>query len=436
MAVGSLGEEGAVREYLKKAAPRKEGDRRAVEETVRGILEEVRQRGEQAVREYSRRFDGWDPPGFRVAEEEIDRARRTLPTQLLGTIEFAADQVRSFARLQRETLRPLEVEIRPGVILGHRHIPVASVGCYVPGGRYSLIASALMSIVTPKVAGVERIVACAPPRGEGIYPATLVAMAVAGADEIYCLGGVQALAAMAYGIPELKPVDMIVGPGNAYVVEAKRQLFGAVGVDLLAGPTEILILADETADPHVVAADLLGQAEHGPDSPAVLVTTSRTVGERVLQEVEQLIPRLPTQDVVRVAWADRGEIIWVDSEEEAVVVADEYAPEHLEVQTREPAWYLERLRNYGTLFLGEASTVVYSDKAIGTNHILPTGRAARFTGGLWVGKFLKTVTYQRLTREGSVEIARRAAAISEAEGMMAHAYTARLRVERYTKPVS
>ncbi|MDR7562565.1 MAG: histidinol dehydrogenase [Armatimonadota bacterium] len=425
-----------MREYLKQASPRVEEDRRTVEETVRGILEDVRRRGEEAVRAYSRRFDGWDPPHFRVTEEEIERARRALPAHLVEDIAFAAEQVRAFARLQRETLQSLEIELRPGVILGHRHIPVASVGCYVPGGRYPLIASALMSIVTAKVAGVERVVACAPPRGEGIYPATLVAMAVAGADEIYCLGGVQALAAMAYGIPELRPVDMIVGPGNAYVVEAKRQLFGKVGIDLLAGPTEILIIADESADPQVVAADLLGQAEHGPDSPAVLVTTNRDLGMRVLEEVERLIPQLPTQDIVRVSWRDRGEVIWVDSEEEAVAVADEYAPEHLEVQTKNPSWYLERLRNYGTLFLGEESTVVYSDKALGTNHILPTGRAARFTGGLWVGKFLKTVTYQRLSREGSLQIAQRAASISEAEGMMAHAYTARLRMERYTRPVS
>lgn len=422
-----------MREYLKCASPKVEGDRRAIEETVRGILEDVRRRGEEAVREYSRRFDRWDPPRFRVAEEEIERARRALSPELLEDILFAAEQVRSFARLQRETLGPLEVEIRPGVILGHRHIPLTSVGCYVPGGRYPLIASALMSIIPPKVAGVERVVACAPPRGEGIYAATLMAMAVAGADEIYCLGGVQALAAMAYGTPEIRPVDMVVGPGNAYVVEAKRQLFGTVGVDLLAGPTEILVIADDSADPYVVAADLLGQAEHGPDSPAVLVTTSRDIGIRVLEEVERLIPQFPTHEVVRVAWRDRGEVIWVDSEEEAVAVADEYAPEHLEVQTRNPSWYLERLRNYGTLFLGEESTVVYSDKAIGTNHILPTGRAARFTGGLWVGKFLKTVTYQRLSREGSVEVARRAAIISEAEGMRAHAYTARLRMERYAK---
>ncbi len=425
-----------MREYLKRAAPKPEGDRRTVEETVRGILEDVRQRGEEAVREYARRFDGWAPPRFRVSLEEIERARRTLPAQLVEDIAFAAEQVRAFARFQLETLRPLEVETRPGVVLGHRHIPVASVGCYVPGGRYPLIASALMSIIPPKVAGVERVIACAPPRGSGIYPATLVAMAVAGADEIYCLGGVQALAAMAYGIPEIRPVDMIVGPGNPYVVEAKRQLFGTVGVDLLAGPTEILILADDCADPHLVAADLLGQAEHGPDSPAVLVTTSRELGVRVLQEVERLLPQLPTQEIVRAAWRDRGEVIWVDSAEEAVAVADEYAPEHLEVQTKNPLWYLERLRNYGTLCLGEESTVVYSDKAIGTNHILPTGRAARFTGGLWVGKFLKTVTYQRLSREGSVEIARRAAAISEAEGMMAHAYTARLRIARYAEKPS
>lgn len=257
----------------------------------------------------------------------------------------------------------------------------------MPGGRYPLIASALMSIIPPKVAGVERVIACAPPRGRGIYPATLVAMALAGADEVYCLGGVQALAAMAYGISEIRPVDMIVGPGNACGVEAKRQLYGRVGIDLLAGPTEVLVIADDTADPRVVAADLVGQAEHGPDSPAVLVTTSRRLGASVLEEVEVLIGRLPTRDVIERAWRDRGEVIWVDSEEEAARVADEYAPEHLEIQTRDPSWFLGRLRNYGTLLLGEEATVVYSDKVVGTNHILPTGRAARFTGGLWVGMF-------------------------------------------------
>ncbi|MDR7482909.1 MAG: histidinol dehydrogenase [Armatimonadota bacterium] len=425
------GKEAEVREYLKRASPQPAVDRRAVEETVRGILEHVRREGDAAVREYSRRYDRWDPPRFRVMPDEVERARQALPPALIDDIAFTAHQVREFARCQLDTLRPLEVEMRPGVVLGHRHIPVASVGCYVPGGRYPLIASALMSIATPKVAGVERVVACAPPRGEGIYPATLVAMAVAGADEIYCLGGVQALAAMAYGTAEISPVDMIVGPGNQYVVEAKRQLFGVVGVDLLAGPTEILVIADHTADPHVVAADLLGQAEHDPASPAVLVTTSRELGTRVLAEIAQLLPTLPTAEVIGISWRDRGEVVVVDSDDEAAAVADEYAPEHLEVQTRNPDWYLQRLRNYGTLFLGEESTVVYSDKAVGTNHILPTGRAARFTGGLWVGKFLKTVTYQRLTREGSLEIARRAAAIAAAEGMEAHVYTARLRLRRY-----
>ncbi|MDR7537582.1 MAG: histidinol dehydrogenase, partial [Armatimonadota bacterium] len=373
------GKEAEVREYLKRASPQPAVDRRAVEETVRGILEHVRREGDAAVREYSRRYDRWDPPRFRVMPDEVERARQALPPALIDDIAFTAHQVREFARCQLDTLRPLEVEMRPGVVLGHRHIPVASVGCYVPGGRYPLIASALMSIATPKVAGVERVVACAPPRGEGIYPATLVAMAVAGADEIYCLGGVQALAAMAYGTAEISPVDMIVGPGNQYVVEAKRQLFGVVGVDLLAGPTEILVIADHTADPHVVAADLLGQAEHDPASPAVLVTTSRELGTRVLAEIAQLLPTLPTAEVIGISWRDRGEVVVVDSDDEAAAVADEYAPEHLEVQTRNPDWYLQRLRNYGTLFLGEESTVVYSDKAVGTNHILPTGRAARFT---------------------------------------------------------
>jgi sulfopropanediol 3-dehydrogenase len=340
-----------VREYLKRAAPPAEGDRRAVEETVRDILEHVRREGEAAVREYSRRYDGWDPPRFRVTPDDVERARRELPQTLLEDIAFTAGQVREFARHQLSTLRSLEVETRPGVVLGHRHIPVASVGCYVPGGRYPLIASALMSIVTPKVAGVDGVVACAPPRGRGIYPATLVAMAVASADEIYCLGSVQALAALAYGTTEIAPVDMIVGPGNQYVVEAKRQLFGVVEVDLLAGPTEILVIADHTADPHVVAADLLGQAAHDPASPAVLVTTSRELGMQVLAAIEQLMLTLPTAEVIRISWRDRGEVVWVDSDDEAAAVADEYAPEHLEVQTRNPDWYLQRLRNYGTLFL-------------------------------------------------------------------------------------
>ncbi len=420
-----------MREYLKRAQERTEADRRQIEETVRGILEHVRRDGDAAVREYSRRFDGWDPPRFRVDPGAVEEARRALPSTLLDDMEFSAHQIREFARRQRETMAEIEVETLPGVILGQRHIPVASVGAYVPGGRYALVASAFMSIIPARVAGAERVIVCAPPKGAGIYPAALVAMAISGADEIYCLGGVQAIAALAYGTSEVEPVDMVVGPGNQYVVEAKRELFGVVGIDLLAGPTEILVIADDTADPFVVAADLLGQAEHDPCSPAVLVALDRRLGLRVLEEVERILPTLPTREVAAAAWGQNGEVIVVDSEEEAAQVADEYAPEHLEVQTQDPAWFLRRLRNYGTLLLGEEATVAYSDKTIGTNHILPTGRSARFTGGLWVGKFLKTVTYQRLTREASLRVAPRAASVSEAEGMLAHAFTARIRVARY-----
>ena len=321
------------------------------------------------------------------------------------------------------------------MILGQKLIPVASVGAYVPGGRYPLVASALMSITTAKVAGVPRVIACSPPApgGGGIYPATLFAMVLAGAEEIYCLGGAQALAAMAYGTESIPAVDMVIGPGNQYVAEAKRQIFGAVGIDLLAGPTEILVIADESADPVVVACDLLGQAEHGPTSPAILVTTSRALAAAVAQECERQLPTLGTQEVARQAWEQNGEIILVDSDEEAARVADEYAPEHLEVQTKNTGWYLDRLKNYGSLFLGEEATVAYSDKTIGPNHILPTGRAARYTGGLWVGKFIKTVTYQRLSRDASARVAPVVARICEIEGMLAHKATADLRGQRYRR---
>lgn len=426
-----------MREYLKKAAPRPPGRDEDVRRTVHEILRAVQQRGDAAIREYSAKLDAWSPASFRLSQEEIEAAVASVGHADRATIDYCRDQVAAFAECQRERLTEFEVELQPGVRLGQKLIPVGSVGAYVPGGLYPLVASALMSITTAKVAGVPRVVACSPPTPAGrpgarsIYPATLYAMIAAGADEVYCLGGVQALAALAYGTESLQPVDMVVGPGNQYVAEAKRQIFGAVGIDLLAGPTEILVIADDGADPLVVAADLLGQAEHGPTSPAILVTTSRALGEAVLGECEAQIPRLGTREVVRQAWDEHGQVLVVGSHEEAAAVADEYAPEHLEVQTRNADWYLARLRNYGSLFLGEESTVAYSDKTIGTNHILPTGRAARYTGGLWVGKFIKTVTYQRLTRQASARVAPTVGRICEIEGMLAHKATADLRRRRY-----
>jgi sulfopropanediol 3-dehydrogenase len=419
--------------YIKSATKERGHDLESIRAVVAEIIEDVRTRGEDAVRDHSRRLDAWDPGSFLVDEDARRKAERELPESLKEDIHFAATQVRNFARIQLENVKDLEVETLPGVRLGQKTIPIASVGSYTPGGRYPLIASALMTVVTPRVAGVDRIVAVSPPRSEkGMHPPTIYAMTVAEADSIYTLGGVQALAAMAFGALEgLVPVDMIVGAGNAFVAEAKRQLFGTVGIDLLAGPTEILIIADDTADPEVVAADLLGQAEHDPRSPAVLVTTSEDVASRVAELVEKLLETWPTAEIAGPAWRDNGVIVLVDSDEEAVEASDDFGPEHLEVQTRNPDWYLERLHNYGSLFLGEESTVVYSDKAIGTNHVLPTMGAARYTGGLWVGKFLKTVTYQRLSRSGSVEIAEPAGRISAAELMFGHELTAKIRIERY-----
>ncbi|GIU93103.1 MAG: histidinol dehydrogenase [Acidimicrobiia bacterium] len=335
----------------------------------------------------------------------------------------------NFARLQRRTLVDFEEETLPGVVLGQRHIPVGSAGCYSPGGRYPLIASAVMTVATAKVAGVPRVVAAAPPRDRrGIHPPQLWAMHRSGADEIFCVGGVQALAGMAFGLEDSEGVDMIVGPGNAYVAEAKRQLFGRVGIDLLAGPTEIMVIADDSADPAVIACDLLGQAEHGPTSPAILATTSERIGRETLVEVERWLERWPTADVAGVAWRDHGTVILCDDPDEMCRVTDEIAPEHLEIQTSDPDWYLDRIRNYGSAFLGTHATVAYSDKAIGTNHTLPTRGAARYTGGLWVGKFLKTVTFQRCTAQGSLKVAEPAAVVADAELMFGHAISARLRL--------
>jgi sulfopropanediol 3-dehydrogenase len=423
-------------EYLKKSEPIGEQVTQNIRESVSEILMAVAREGITAVRRYSKQLDDWNPESFVVSEREIRRAEHSVDEELKGYINFAQAQVRNFAHLQRETLVDFERETLPGVVLGQKQIPVNAAGCYAPGGRYPVLASTIMGIVTAKVAGVKRVVALAPPRqGEnGIYPPMLYTMASSGADQILHIGGVQALAAIAYGMEGVEPVDIVIGAGNAYVAEAKRQLFGMVGIDLLAGPTEILIIADESADPRLLAADLLGQAEHGPTSPAILLTTSRDVGEATLGEVDRWLEGgWPTKDVAGEAWRNRGEVLICESNEEMVRVSDEYAPEHLEVQTRDPDWFLEHLTNYGSLFLGEHSTVAYSDKAIGTNHVLPTERAARYTGGLWVGKFLKTVTYQKVSEEGTAEVAPAAAAISNTEFMFGHALTCRIRQERVEK---
>jgi len=420
--------------YLKKAEERPEQDIRAVSDTVREVLERVQSEGEEAVRYYSKKFDGWDPPSFRVSQDEIDKARQSLSTLQREDIDFCQAQIRNFAQKQREVIVGFEAETLPGIHLGQKIIPVQASGSYTPGGRYPMLASAHMTIITPKVAGVSRVVACTPPtKGEGIHPATLYSMAAGGADEIFCMGGVQALAAMAYGMEGLEPVDMVVGAGNVYVAEAKRQLFGKVGIDLLAGPTEILVLIDETADPYIVAADILGQAEHDPNSRQALVSLSRDVAEKTMVEVEEQLKTLPTREVAEVSWRDNGEVILVDSPEEAVQVCDAWAPEHLEVQTEDWRYYLDNLRNYGSLFLGEETTVAYGDKSIGTNHVLPTMEAARYTGGLYVGKFLKVVTYQYATREASAKLAAICERACNYENMLAHGISCKVRVEKHGK---
>jgi sulfopropanediol 3-dehydrogenase len=424
-------------EYLKHAplyAPQAGAE---VRRTVSEMLSAIQRDGADAIRRYSAELDGWDPPSFIVDEATIAAARERLDDELRDHIAFAQEQVRSFATAQRETMRDLEVQTLPGVTLGHRHIPVRTVGAYVPGGRYPMLASSFMTVIVPKVAGVEHVTACAPPQREGgIHPAMLYAMATSGADAILALGGVQALAAMAFGIEGLAGADMIVGAGNAYVAEAKRQLFGDVGIDLLAGPTEIAIIADDGADPTMVAADLLGQAEHGPTSPAVLITTSRALGEAVLSEVDELLATWPTRQVAGAAWEAHGQVAVVDDLDAAMALSDEIAPEHLEVQVSEDRLddCLAGVRNYGSLFLGREATVAYGDKAVGTNHVLPTMGAARYTGGLWVGKFLKTCTYQRLTEEGTRRVAPAVAAISLAERFEGHALTATMRLDRLGHP--
>jgi len=403
-----------------------------VRATVEGILADIKARGDAAVRELSIRFDKWDRQNFRLSEGEIQACLDQLTPRDLDDIRFAQTQVRNFAEHQKAALRDIEVETLPGVVLGHRNIPVNSVGCYVPGGKYPLLASAHMSVVTAKVAGCKRIITCAPPFEGRPAPAIVAAQHLAGADEIYCLGGIQAVGAMALGTESIAPIDMLVGPGNAFVAEAKRQLYGRVGIDLFAGPTETLIIADESVDAEICATDLLGQAEHGPNSPAVLLTTSEKLARETMAEVERLLKILPTAAIARKAWEDYGEVIICDSEDEMVAEADRIASEHVQVMTRDPDYFLQHMTNYGALFLGPRTNVSYGDKVIGTNHTLPTKKSARYTGGLWVGKFMKTCTYQRvLTDEASTMIGEYCSRLCMLEGFAGHAEQANVRVRRY-----
>ncbi|GIL39577.1 histidinol dehydrogenase [Roseiterribacter gracilis] len=420
--------------YLKtgKAADEQAQDDAAVRSTVEAILAEIAKDGDAALRRYSTKFDGWSPQEFRLTRAEIDACYAALRPQDIEDIKFAQVQVRRFAEHQRAALRDIEVETLPGVVLGHKNLPVNSVGCYVPGGKYPLVASAHMSVVTAKVAGVKRVVAMAPPFEGKPAPAIVVAMDLAGADEIYALGGVQAVGAMALGTGTIAPVDMIVGPGNAFVAEAKRQLFGRIGIDLLAGPTETLVIADDSVDGEICAADLLGQAEHGPNSPAVLLTDSEKLARDTMREVERQLTVLPTAAVAGKAWADYGQVIVCDTRDELIAVADEIASEHVQVMTRDPDEFLARMTNYGALFLGVETNVAYGDKVIGTNHTLPTRKAARYTGGLWVGKFIKTCTYQRVTREASAMIGEVCSRLCALEGFAGHKEQADIRVRRYT----
>ncbi|WP_156309844.1 histidinol dehydrogenase [Novosphingobium sp. AAP93] len=405
-----------------------------VRSTVEAIILDIKRRGDAAMRDWSAKFDAWSPEDFRLSSTQIEEAYAALDQQTIDDIAFAQAQVRNFAQVQRASLQDVEVETLPGVVLGHKNLPVSSVGCYVPGGKYPLVASAHMSVVTAKVAGVSRVVSVAPPYQGKPNPAIVVAMHMAGADEIYCVGGVQAIAAMALGTETIAPVDMIVGPGNAFVAEAKRQLFGRVGIDLLAGPTETLVIADETVDGELCAADLLGQAEHGLNSPAILLTNSEKLATETIAEIERQLTVLPTAPIAAKAWADYGQVIIADSYEEMVQIADEIASEHVQVMTQDPDFFLANMKNYGALFLGARTNVSYGDKVIGTNHTLPTRKNARFTGGLWVGKFIKTCTYQRvLTDEASAMVGEYCSRLCAIEGFAGHKEQADIRVRRYGK---
>ncbi|MGO4890485.1 histidinol dehydrogenase [Anaerobacillus sp. MEB173] len=403
-----------------------------VANTVKQILTEIEETGEQAVRNYSVKFDKWNPDSFRVSEDEILKATKSLPETFIQDTLYCQEQVRTFAKAQLESLSEFEMEIQPGIKLGQKLIPISNVGTYVPGGRFPIIASAQMSVIPAKVAGVERVIVCTPSQnGQGIHPGVLFAIHAAGANEIYSIGGVQAIGAMAYGTENIEPVDFLVGPGNAFVAEAKRQVFGKVGIDQIAGPSEILVIADDTADPSIVAADLWGQSEHDPKAAAILIGNSEEFVKKVLVEMEKQLPLLETANVAKTAWENNGEIVIVKDKEEAVKVADQYAIEHLEVHAEDLEYYFKNLKNYGSLFLGEETTVAYGDKGIGTNHILPTEGAARYTGGLWVGKFIKTVTYQQCTKKASRSLAPVIARQCNYEGMVAHGVTADIRINKY-----
>jgi sulfopropanediol 3-dehydrogenase len=421
-------------EWLKRAVTaevRADLDRK-VRDTVEATLADIEKRGDAAVRELSIKFDGWDREDYRLSQQEIDDCLNSLTAQDIKDIEFAQAQVRNFAQIQRESMKDVEVETLPGVVLGHKNIPVNAAGCYVPGGKYPLLASAHMSVITAKVAGVPRVITCAPPFEGKPARAIVAAQAMAGADAIYALGGIQAIGAMALGTQSIDPVDMLVGPGNAFVAEAKRQLFGRVGIDLFAGPTETMVIADDSVDGEICATDLLGQAEHGPESPAILITNSRKLAEDTIREVERLLQILPTAGIAAKAWENYGEVIVCEDEAEMLKVADFYANEHVQVMTRDPDYFLNNMTNYGALFLGPRTNVSYGDKVIGTNHTLPTKKAARYTGGLWVGKFLKTCTYQRVTTdEASTLIGEYCSRLCALEGFAGHGEQANIRVRRY-----
>ena len=402
-----------------------------VKATVETTLSDIDARGDTAVRELSEKFDKWSPAKFRLSDEEIAACLARLPERTVDDIKFAQTQIRKFAEIQKAALRDVEEETFPGVVLGHKNIPVNSVGCYIPGGKYPMVASAHMSVLTAKVAGVKRVIACAPPHSGGPNDAIVAAMHLAGADEIYCLGGIQAVGAMALGTETIDPVDMLVGPGNAFVAEAKRQLYGRVGIDLFAGPTETLVIADDTCDGEMAATDLLGQAEHGTNSPAILLTNSEQLVADTQREIEKQLKTLETAATAGAAWRDYGQIILCDTEEEMLAEADRIASEHVQVMTRDPSYFLDNMTNYGALFLGPETNVAYGDKVIGTNHTLPTKLAARYTGGLWVGKFIKTCTYQRVTPEATAIIGEYCSRLCALEGFAGHKAQADLRVARY-----